>query len=177
MGANWNEVPQKLRAALLEALRRGGSIYLFGLAGRGKSCAAASVYCHWPEKAVEWHESAEVVRRIITGRMSPTGHGVKFVHGQSYEDWPRDILRRIDAASLVVFDDVGVRDPSEAGFECWLDIINRRAGKRTLYTGNLTPDQLSEVYDARVASRLCSGTVIRMNGEDRRLKSAIVVDC
>lgn len=43
-------------------------------------------------------------------------------------------------------------------------------------TGNLDPKKLGEVYDDRIMSRLCAGTVIKVIGNDMRLGGAISLE-
>lgn len=86
-----------------------------------------------------------------------------------WSEWERNIRDKIAEASLVVFDDVGLRDPSPAAYEVFYLMIESRHGKPTIYTSNLDAAQLRATYDDRIASRLLCGTRIRMRGDDRRL--------
>jgi DNA replication protein DnaC len=144
-------------------------IYLCGEAGRGKSCAAASIYCGWSRSAL-WLEANAVVADIINCRTNGRGFIVRTTAEQSWDEWGSQIERKVRDASLVVFDDVGMRRPTEAAFEVFFGLINLRRGKPTIYTGNPDPKRLCEVYDRRIASRLLCGTVIELTGADRRIQ-------
>jgi DNA replication protein DnaC len=77
----------------------------------------------------------------------------------------------LDARSLVVLDDVALRDRvSEAQYEVMQEFLSRRQGRPTVITGNLSIEQVAKVYDDRVASRLAAGTCIEITGEDMRLR-------
>lgn len=86
-----------------------------------------------------------------------------------WSEWERNIREKIADASLVVFDDVGLRDPSPAAYEAFYLMVESRKDKPTIYTSNLDASQLCATFDDRIASRLLCGTRIRMRGDDRRL--------
>mgnify|MGYP001207950144 FL=1 len=75
------------------------------------------------------------------------------------------------AASLLVIDDIGVRDASDAFRGDAHDLIDHRVTNRmpTVYTSNVTVDELAQVYDRRLWDRVRDMTgVIRFDGESRR---------
>lgn len=78
-------------------------------------------------------------------------------------------MERVSKVGLACFDDVGLRAPTDAMYDIWYEVVNRRKRLPTIFTGNLSPEDLHKVYDARIASRLTEGTVIELAGKDRRL--------
>jgi DNA replication protein DnaC len=85
------------------------------------------------------------------------------------------ILRTVEEAALVVLDDIATREPTWAQREALLAILDARAGRPMVLTGNLSIEQLAEVVDDRAASRICAGTIIEVTGKDRRLAAATLV--
>jgi DNA replication protein DnaC len=152
----------------MEAVNAGRwPIFLHGAAGRGKSCAAACLYCRAGGMSL-WYETHSLIRDILDCRMgNPT-----YVRGEGgwFEDDERSICLGIKAASLVVFDDIALRKPTAAAFEVFYELVNQRFGKPTIYTSNVTGAELVGVFDTRITSRLLSGTVIEVVGKDRRLE-------
>lgn len=73
---------------------------------------------------------------------------------------------------VCLFDDVGAQKISEYTLESWYSIIDRRyrALQPTMFTSNLNLQEISNYMGDRIASRLASGTVFEMKGEDRRVK-------
>jgi len=65
------------------------------------------------------------------------------------------------AAPFVVLDDIGVRDASEAFRADLHTVINGRvtAGLPTVYTSNLTMDELATLFDRRLADRIRDLTI------------------
>jgi predicted ATPase len=166
---------QRLLEAIRNALeRRVVPIYLFGNAGRGKSYAMAAAFMSWPGKSAVWHDVSQLLRKIIRCRM-----GEGFIHerrgSESFQVWESQIMERISESSIACFDDVGLRSPSDAMYDAWYEIVNSRKRKATIYTGNLAPEDLHKVYDARIASRMTEGTVIELAGPDRRLQGTSYV--
>jgi len=79
-----------------------------------------------------------------------------------------------DAAKVVpllVVDDIGVRDATQAFRADAHDLIDYRVTNRlpTIYTSNVTIDELAEVYDRRLWDRvrdMC--VVLEFSGESKR---------
>ena len=143
-------------------------IYLTGSVGAGKSCAAACVYKGWRSTA-RWHRATEIVSDVLTCRTNGKGYVIRSNGSDQWSEWERNIRDKIAEASLVVFDDVGLRDPSPAAYEVFYLMVESRKDKPTIYTSNLDASQLRATYDDRIASRVLCGTRIRMRGDDRRL--------
>lgn len=79
----------------------------------------------------------------------------------------RKALPKVD---LAIFDDVTVSKLSNYDYSLLLAPIDERIfnTKATIFTGNLTPNELSRFVGERVASRICSGSLIKLEGQDMR---------
>lgn len=167
--SDWSKVPPKLKAGFTAAYKsKHWPVYIWGDPGRGKSCAAACIYMQWRGWAI-WCSASDIVSQVLEARSK----GSIFRNG--VELWPGSIMRKITDATLVVFDDVAIRCPSDAGYEVFFNMVDSRRGKPTIFTSNVSPGALAKIYDSRITSRVLRGTIIELTGEDLRLKSAVVV--
>lgn len=72
---------------------------------------------------------------------------------------------------LVIFDDIGTKTATDFDRDIIYDIINTRLDKglSSIYTSNISPDELEEVMGARLQSRIAKASVcIELKGHDRR---------
>lgn len=171
------QVSENFKHAMQAVVKSGAwPVFLFGATGRGKTYAAAYVFSTWGGSPV-WEDATDVVRKITRCRSSRDGVIYLPCHldGMTYAHSESQIIERINAAPLVVLDDIGLRAPSEAAYDVIYKIVNCRAGKPTIYTSNLSPAEIYRVYDARIASRMISGTTIEMTGSDRRMSKTRIV--
>lgn len=132
--------------------------YIFGPAGTGKTCAAACVYRHWPFNGLfRFWDCGSVVRDFVRRRVDST-EGI--------------IIRTIKECELLVLDDIATRECTDAQMDAILSIVNARAKKPMIITGNQSPKELAEVLkDDRIPSRIC-GTLFHLLGKDQRLQQA-----
>lgn len=144
-------------------------LYVWGETGVGKSCAASLLYREWPKRAV-WWRLEDFVSRISECRRN--GFSVAQanvcqgrVPVERAEPMWWSILEQQD---LAVFDDVGIRNASDAVFSIVFTLADLRAGRPTVFTSNVSPRDLAKVYDPRIASRMLAGTVLEMTGVDQR---------
>jgi DNA replication protein DnaC len=74
--------------------------------------------------------------------------------------------------SIALFDDVGAQKVSDYTVDAWYKIVDRRYRHNlpTFFTSNLTPKELAATLGARTASRIISGALFELTGEDRRTK-------
>jgi DNA replication protein DnaC len=179
------QVPKRLQGARLSSLDAatqkavglwlddpGAALLTFtGAVGSGKTFAAVATLCEsimrLPEKEV----------------FSLTEHGLppalfRFV------SWPdaladvREFRRDEDPAGdlagfsgLLILDDLAAGAATDFGRETLYRIIDKRwrDGLRLVTTADVAPKALAERLGDRIASRLLSGTVLRIQGGDRRL--------
>jgi predicted ATPase len=167
---------KQISPKLYEAIRSAHAesrwpVYFHGNPGRGKSYAMAALYCLWTGRNPVWFDVSALLRSIMRCRTSDDGAIYETrPGGESVLVYESGIMSRIRNADLACFDDVGLRSASDAMYDAFYEIVNSRKGKPTIFTGNLSPKELKEVYDARIASRILAGTLIEFTGEDQRLK-------
>lgn len=80
----------------------------------------------------------------------------------------RSIIPDID---LVIFDDITATKMSNYDYTTLLSLIDQRVfqQKCCIFTGNIPKNNLSENVGDRIASRICSGTIIELKGQDMRV--------
>lgn len=172
--AKWSEVPTRVQEAIHQAAKlRLWPIFLCGQVGTGKTYAAACAYMRWQGNPVRWYRATDIVGDVLKCRTSASQAIVRTKNDRSWEETEEKIYEKIESASFVAFDDLGIREPTQAGFEVLFRMIESRKDKPTIYTSNLRPEQLRDVYDDRIVSRLCAGMRISRDGPDRRLAKGV----
>lgn len=139
-----------------------GPLFFFGAAGRGKTYTAiACLYFLNKFGKIPWNE-------------------IKFVNSselnQEWLYWDAlnryENLKKLQEATVLVLDDLGVKQPSEAFMDYLYAIINNRDGnmKPSFYITNLSSIELNNCFGPRFVSRLMSGEVIYFKKDDLRKK-------
>jgi DNA replication protein DnaC len=140
-------------------------LFLFGPVGTGKSCAALWLLDHAGGVYFTVPDLTEKLIESMAGRLVWQGEP-----GHSGTLWPDGFWRRVSNASLVVLDEIGCRNAvSDHHYEAVKKMIDIRHGRPLICISNLNLEAIEKVYDDRVASRLASGTVFELDGNDRRL--------
>lgn len=141
-------------------------LYLWGKPGSGKTSVAGLIYQEATGRPM-WINAGKGFRAVASASAEPQplwGYGM--IPLREVEHW-----LELEERSLVVLDDIALRDRvSEAQFEVMQEFLNRRQGKPTVITGNMSIEQIAKVYDDRVASRIAAGTLIEIDGDDKRLE-------
>ncbi len=117
--------------------------YFMGKSGSGKTVAAAILTRYWPlnnypaePRGPLMIEAGILIRDWVAGKRE--GHAVD--------------------ANLLVVDDIGLRELTEAQREALMEIVNVRGPRPTIYTGNFTLEELpSGIGDKRIARRISGG--------------------
>ncbi len=144
-----DELHPNLRRMLGDLLtnKRPWPLYLHGPAGRGKTCAALTVYDAVPN-ALYWTLD-ELMDSAYLRR-----------------SWVWYYSAR---APLVVVDEIGMRsNDTDREYVALKAMADLREHKPAIWISNLSPDQLHTTYDDRIQSRLTCGTVVELTGPDRR---------
>ena len=85
------------------------------------------------------------------------------------EDELLNVIQRVD---LLVLGDIGAEQQTEWSTSKLFEILDDRSGKATVYTTNLSSDELKERVNERNFSRMMDNTnVIVMNGSDYRRRA------
>lgn len=152
--------------AIAKALATGRwPLYFFGMAGRGKTIAAAMVFAEWPgtsdgATAPRFWPSSKILTDLVEARFSG---GVSAIRNT------------VNAASLLVMDDIADRNMTDARRAALLDILNWREDKPLILTSNFAPDELNAVVnDDRLVSRILAGQTLQFGGPDLRLKDTTI---
>ena len=91
-------------------------------------------------------------------------------YGAPDEDFA-EVLDMVKKCKRLIIDDIGAEKVTEWVRERLVSIINTRvsSGLSTIYTSNLSPDELVEQFEERVGSRVigCS-QIVKISGKDRR---------
>ena len=163
------------------ALEKGELVLIHGPVGCGKSHVAVAL----AKEAIEaWNIPVGSCERA--GTYSPyTGTNYYWQYGALWADVQEAIEQLKPGAGdedgqaeksllrseLLVFDDLGSERMTEWTMDRVSLILRHRYnyGLTTVITTNLRPSVLNEI-DPRVASRILSGRVVKLNGADYRLK-------
>lgn len=145
------------REKFLDAARtgRGWPLYFHGLQGRGKTSTAL------------WFLDFVRVGSYLTARQA--------IDFEFSPDWDaKTAFRRLwHAADLAVLDQFGGAGKHGPGqTQAILDLLDVREGRPTIVVSNIPPDQLQEVFDAQIRSRIEGGTKVEFRGPDFRVARA-----
>lgn len=82
-----------------------------------------------------------------------------------------DVIQKYINVDVLIVDDIGTEKNSDYVTQSWYQIINQRYNdmKPTVFTTNMTLPKISEFFGDRIASRMASGMVIKIEGNDERL--------
>ncbi len=129
--------------------------------GNGKTHLAIALL-----KAMAWRGLS--VEYVTAPMLMVTLRG-SFSNDQSSESSIIDCYTRTGA---LLIDDIGVEKNTDYCMQCWYTIINNRYNdcKPTIFTSNYSLKYLSEKIGNRIVSRIASGNVIKITGNDYRLK-------
>lgn len=133
-------------------------VLVHGGTGTGKTYRAAAILSRWLEDGhdgvfLSWPD-------FLASRR------------QGFRTDDEDHLIRAKSAGLLVLDDVGAEKPSEWTIETAFVLLDHRYAwlRPTVLTTNLPPERLGEWVGERAMSRLLqTATIVRMDGEDRRI--------
>lgn len=136
-------------------------LYIYGLAGRGKSFMGNAIAARAIERGID-------TLRLTAYRMTE-----EVLEGFSTNASP---LPRFTRVPLLVLDDLGTEAmvPNVTAESLFAIADQRSAGRLpTVYISNLTPDELTEKYGERIASRITDTAitkVIQFSGNSLRVK-------
>lgn len=144
--------------------KRPWPLYFCGGVGVGKTCAALALldYCqgkYWPLP-----ELCEEL--IVAGKGRLTARK----DARSWNVWPEMIWEAVQNYELVAVDELGTRESvSDFQYETLKRVLDDRLNKPLILISNLPLDRLERLCDARIVSRIAAGTVVEIQGRDRRI--------
>lgn len=120
------------------------------------------------EKPIKWLH--RMVERVISNDrvkiISESGHIRRHRHDR---EWLDNVLNWY---GILCIDDIGFTGKADDWVvESIYHIANERRarGRKTMYTSNLSADEMRSVFGAAVASRILGGSLVPICGADRRL--------
>ena len=75
-------------------------------------------------------------------------------------------------ADLLLVDDIGTRSPTDSFLDFLYAIVNFRINhsKATIFTTNMNGSQMRDKFGEALTSRICSGSILKIEGRDKRIK-------
>lgn len=132
-------------------------LFLFGLVGPGKTCAALALADYIDRENKHW-PAYYTMETLCNEAMD-------------HDRWAEKtaVFRN---SPLVIVDEIGERekvaDLYSTTLKQVLDARDQRKNRVGIYISNLSPDDLSRLFDDRLISRLTCGTIFELTGPDRR---------
>jgi DNA replication protein DnaC len=142
-------------------------LFIYGNSGVGKSHLMVAIVNHLC--SIEHGCAAYVLAPEISIQLRNSFED-EFCDNSEYQ-----IIKRYRKNIIGAFDDIGANKVTDYVAESWYAIINYRYQEciPSIYSSNLSLDQISALMGDRIASRLASGTVFELKGDDRRLGKEI----
>lgn len=142
-------------------------LFLYGPPGTGKTSAALCV--------LDYADGDYLTLTGFCERLIAAQHGrVNVYHlGQGRTIWPEKMWEVVEKSTTLVADEIGAstRDRSTPfQYEALKKLLDLRYGTPTIFISNLDLKDLQRLYDDRITSRLAQGTVVLLDGPDRRVK-------
>jgi len=124
-------------------------LYMYGATGTGKTCAALCL-----------------VDRVVDSIYTPADRLAEWtLHNDAYA-W-----QHAGAVGLVVIDELGLRSRnSDLEYISVKRMADVREHRAAIWISNHKPDDIRQIYDDRIYSRICSGVWYELTGDDRRMQ-------
>ena len=155
---------------VLEKVEAGEGLYIWGKStGNGKTSWACKIMSHYFRK-IAFNTGLENEGLYI---FLPTFlEDLRDYYDSKDPDFEQ-VLSMVKGCNLLIVDDIGAERVTEWVRERMVSILNTRVSNNlaTIYTSNLSPEELTEELGDRIASRvLGSSKVIEISGGDWRLE-------
>lgn len=158
---------------IVENVEAGKNLYIWGSnTGCGKTSWACKIMGHYFRK-IAFSSGLEneglyiYLPTFLEDLRNSYGGG-----GTMYEDFA-EISEMVKNCKLLIIDDIGAETVTEWVRERLVSLINTRVsgGLSTIYTSNLSPEDLADQLGERIGSRVmrCS-QIVHISGNDRRGK-------
>lgn len=162
------EILNEFKENIIPHIEAGEGLYIWGKGtGCGKTSWACKIMAHYFRK-IAFSTGLENEGLYI---YLPTF--LEDLRGNYDKQDPNfeEVLIMLKECKLLIIDDVGAEKFTEWVRERLVSIINTRVsnGLSTIYTSNLSPEELPQELEERVASRILGySTVVEITGADRR---------
>ncbi len=144
------------------------NILFYGASGLGKTFLSSSI-------AKEMLDKGYTVIYSGASRLFAAYDDYRFGRMSDTEEF-EDMLKLIYDADLLIIDDLGVEMHGPSSFQFLFDLVNERllGNKRMIISTNLSMEEISKVYTARITSRLFENFhCLRFAGKDIRTQKLI----
>jgi len=167
-------VDETVKNVFRELLRgeREWPLFIHGIPGTGKTCAALALSDYLHPEEVQYTTASDLASRYMDSWKAEK----KFDWSAfgAYREIPNELAPRSPAkrigSMLVILDELGTRmNVSDTHYECVQKVLDMREGWPLIVISNKAVSGIAALYDARIASRCASGTVVELKGKDRRL--------
>lgn len=157
-----DDIEQSIREKLLNR-ESTQDLFLYGLAGRGKTHIMAALIRHYLSEGYE------------IGRICFDDFCVNVRSAMSFASkvTEREMVEPLKQVDMLFIDDLGLRSKQETDFAyvTFFSILDKRQERMlpTFISSNKDLDRLRESFDERIVSRLQTALIIEIKGKDRRL--------
>lgn len=159
------ENPAVVKAAREYAEKPEGNLLISGATGRGKTHLAMGIIREMLEKG-----KRNIFFRYIPELLAELKN--TYEEGRETYITERDVYERYCGYDFLVLDDLGTEKSTDWAVQAMETIVDKRMRNLlpTAVTTNLTPVEIDEQIDPRLASRIASGKIWTLNGPDWRTK-------
>ena len=169
----------KLKNILMDVVNNPTDVILTGNAGTGKTHLAVSLFREWVRnqtiRTVVESDDYTIRKNALFITVPDLLLKIRGVFNEKSETTELDLVERYARIGYLLLDDLGAEKTTEWSITTLYTIIDRRYRENliTIVTTNLTIDQIGQQISERIASRLSSGKVIKINAPDYRKKRSI----
>lgn len=157
------------REAVVDRVQEGKGLYIWGKStGSGKTSWACKIMSHYFRK-IAFNTGLENEGLYI---FLPTFLEDLRDNYDNKDPEFEQVLSMVKSCKLLIIDDIGAERVTEWVRERVVSIINTRVSNNltTIYTSNLSPEELKEELGDRISSRVIgSSQIIEITGGDRRV--------
>lgn len=176
-GAAFFLCPLEIKNYYLEKQYEKKGLYVFGKSGTGKTYSAYSLtkYLVAEDCEVQIYNLPKLLNVIRATFKKDSIYDEST--DDNYHTYIRDMkdVEALENVQILIIDDIGAEKPTDWVMETLYQLINERCSncKTTVFTSNLSLDELAERLGDRISSRIVQMCdVIEITGEDKRIKNS-----
>lgn len=167
---------EKIKNICTDVVKEPCDLILTGSAGSGKTHLAVAIFREWIKNQTIKTVFDDDEYRLLFNAVFITVPDLLLQIRRSFKDDSKvteeQIVRRYSQRKYLILDDLGSEKTTDWSITTLYTIIDRRYRDMnpTIVTTNLTIDEIGAQISERIASRLSSGKVIKINAPDYRKK-------
>lgn len=160
----------KIKSICMDIINNPRDLILSGSAGSGKTHLAVAILREWVRQQrikVNFIEGNGIFITVPDLLLQ-----IRQVFNDRSDKSEAEIVNKYSKVDYLLLDDLGAEKSTEWSITTLYTIIDQRYRQElpTIVTTNLTIDQIGQQISERIASRLSSGKVIKINAPDYRKK-------